>query len=154
MMGPNTASGHGSVSYITECQINFTLEVIRPIMKALQAQRSVLPVIGQKYDVVEVHAAAEQADIDNVQEMAKELVWSSGCTSWAVDEQTKRNSIMYPDFQYRYWLRSVFIAWKDFEFSKSQPLVGALEGKSLGMRGWFFVTAGMALLTSVLCRVS
>ncbi|KAJ8121863.1 hypothetical protein ONZ43_g1794 [Nemania bipapillata] len=44
MMGPNTASGHGSVSYITECQIGFTLRVIKPILAALKAGRSSLPV--------------------------------------------------------------------------------------------------------------
>lgn len=151
-MGPNTASGHGSVSYITECQINFTLLVIKPILNALKAQRSILPVIGQKADIVKVKPSAEQADIDNIQERAKELVWSSGCTSWALDEQSKRNTTMYPDFQYRYWLRSIFVAWDDFEFSKSQPFTQSLAEKSFGVGSWFAVSAGVAVLASVLYR--
>ncbi|KAK5997662.1 FAD-binding monooxygenase ktnD [Cladobotryum mycophilum] len=133
MMGPNTASGHGSVSYITECQINFTLRVIKPILNALKTQRSMLPVIGQTADIVKVKSNAEQTDIDNIQNRLKELVWSSGCTSWALDEQSKRNTTMYPDFQYKYWLRSIFVAWDDFEFSKSQALTQISAKKSFGV---------------------
>ncbi|KAM3557503.1 hypothetical protein MY1884_004490 [Beauveria asiatica] len=113
MMGPNTASGHGSVSYITECHINYTLRVIKPVLKALRAQRSGLPALQQATDVVSVKPDAEQRDIDDVQERARDMVWSSGCSSWALDETTKRNTTMYPDFQYKYWLRSVFVAWND-----------------------------------------
>ncbi|KAK0391747.1 hypothetical protein NLU13_1246 [Sarocladium strictum] len=117
LMGPNTASGHGSVSYITECQINFTMRVIKPILQALKAQKSILPSLGKVTDVVQVKQTAEKVDIDKVQERAKDMVWSSGCTSWALDEKSKRNTTMYPDFQYRYWLRSIFVAWKDFDFT-------------------------------------
>jgi hypothetical protein len=148
MMGPNTASGHGSVTYTSECQINFTLRVIKPILNALRAQRSKLPVIGQKADVVKVKPEAELADINNTQDMAKELVWSSGCTSWALDE-SKRNTTMYPDFQYRYWLRSIFVAWKDFEFSRSGPCSESLGQRSFGLGSWLAVSVGVALAASL-----
>lgn len=120
MMGPNTASGHGCVTYTTECQINFALRIMKPVMKALEAQRSRLPVLGSKWDVVQVKADAEQADIDDVQEKAKKLVWSSGCSSWALDSHG-RNTTMYPDFQYKYWLRSIFVEWRNFQYSRSTP---------------------------------
>jgi len=145
MMGPNTASGHGSVTYITECQIDFTLRVIKPILNALKAQRSILPVIGQKADIVKVKPGAEKADIDMVQHKLKGLVWSSGCTSWALDPQTGRNTTMYPDFQYKYWLRSLFIPWRDFEFSTSKPTATALATKSLAIGGWLAVSTGVAV---------
>lgn len=135
MMGPNTASGHGSVTYTTECQINFTLRVIKPIMNALKAQRSYLPVLGKKADIVRVKSEAERADIDTVQEKVKKLVWSSGCSSWALDSQG-RNTTMYPDFQYRYWLRSIFIAWGDFELSKSTPFSAISTSKSFRAGSW------------------
>ncbi|KAI6777650.1 Glucose-methanol-choline oxidoreductase [Emericellopsis cladophorae] len=149
LMGPNTASGHGSVSYITECQINFTMRVIKPVLKALKAQRSRLPVLGSATDVVEVQQGAEKQDIDNVQERVKDLVWSSGCTSWALDETTRRNTTMYPDFQYRYWLRSVFVPWKDFEFSRSSVLEESLAGKSVGLGTWATLFAGVSLAAAV-----
>ncbi|RYC60771.1 hypothetical protein CHU98_g5449 [Xylaria longipes] len=145
IMGPNTASGHGSVTYTTECQIEFTLRVIKPILNALKAQRSVLPVIGQKTDIVKVKPDAEQADIDMVQDRLKGLVWSSGCTSWALDPQTGRNTTMYPDFQYKYWLRSMFVSWRDFDFSTSKPTATALAGKSPGVGSWLTVSTGVAV---------
>jgi hypothetical protein len=103
MMGPNTLSGHLSVIYTTECQFNFTLRVLQPILK------------GQA-DIVEVTAEAEKRDISKVQEKAKGLVWATGCTSWFIDEKTGRNTIMFPDWQYKFWLRSVFLSWGDFEY--------------------------------------
>lgn len=147
MMGPNTASGHGCVTYTTECQINFTLRAIKPVLNALRAQRSRLPVIiGWKADTVKVKPEAEQADIDAVQEMAQGLVWSSGCTSWVFDAQSKRNTTMYPDFQYKYWLRSIFIPWNDFDFS-APVSSGSFP---LGIGGWLAVSAVISGLASFL----
>ncbi|KAI1758006.1 putative monooxygenase [Xylaria castorea] len=145
IMGPNTASGHASVAYTTECQIGFTLRVIKPILNALKAQRSILPVIGRKTDIVKVKPDAEQADIDMIQDRLKGLIWSSGCTSWAIDAQNGRNTTMYPDFQYKYWLRSVFISWRDFEFSTSKPTATALAMKSPGVGSWLTVSTGIAV---------
>lgn len=89
--------------YTTECQINFTLRVLQPILKC-------------QADIVEVTAEAEKRDINRVQEKARELVWATGCTSWFIDEKTGRNTIMFPDWQYKFWLRSVFVSWGDFEY--------------------------------------
>ncbi|KAH6999111.1 hypothetical protein BKA56DRAFT_627184 [Ilyonectria sp. MPI-CAGE-AT-0026] len=125
MMGPNTLSGHLSVIYTTECQINFTMRVISPVMKALRNSRSILPTIRSAPDIIGVKADAEQRDIATVQEKAKELVWATGCTSWFIETTTGRNTIMYPDWQYRFWLRSVFIDWNDFAYRKSKHAVVA-----------------------------
>ncbi|KAF4949300.1 hypothetical protein FSARC_13507 [Fusarium sarcochroum] len=103
MMGPNTLSGHLSVIYTTECQFNFTLRVLRPVLTG-------------RADIVEVAPEAEKRDIERVQEKAKRLVWATGCTSWFIDEKTDRNTIMFPDWQFKFWLRSVFVSWSDFEY--------------------------------------
>ncbi|KAI1423130.1 putative monooxygenase [Xylaria sp. FL1777] len=145
MMGPNTASGHGSVTYITECQIGFTLRVIKPILNALKAQRSSLPVIGQKTDVIKLKPEAEQADINTVQEKLKGLVWATGCTSWALDPKNRRNTAMYPDFQYKFWLRSLFVPWRDFELSTSKPAAEVLASKSLGVGSWLVASTSVAV---------
>ncbi|TGJ80712.1 hypothetical protein E0Z10_g8050 [Xylaria hypoxylon] len=145
MMGPNTASGHGSVTYITECQIGFTLRVIKPILKALKAQRSILPVIGRKTDIVKLKPEAEDADINTIQERLKSLVWASGCTSWAIDPETGRNTTMYPDFQYKFWLRGLFIPWRDFELSTSKPVAAALSLKTPGVGSWLAASTSVAV---------
>lgn len=122
MMGPNTLSGHLSVIYTTECQINFTMRVISPILKSLHPRMSWIPTMGKLTDVVEVKPEAEMRDINETQEKAKSLVWATGCTSWFIDPKTNRNTIMFPDWQYKFWIRSVFIPGKDLEYSTS-PIV-------------------------------
>lgn len=149
-MGPNSASGHGSVSYTSECQINFTLRVIKPILNALRAQRSILPVIGRKADVVRLKPDAEQADIDAIQDELKGLVFSSGCASWALDTQAGRNVTMYPDFQYKYWLRSIFICWRDFEFTTSKAVATTLAPKTFGVGSWLTISTGIAAVAYLL----
>ncbi|KAK1533129.1 hypothetical protein CPAR01_09837 [Colletotrichum paranaense] len=130
MMGPNTLSGHLSVIYTTECQMNLTMRLITPIMRALSNSKSRLPSIWNAPDVVEVTPSAEDKDITNVQDKAKKLVWASGCTSWFIEPNTNRNSIMFPDWQYRFWLRSVFVTWSDFSYRLSRD--GAVVARELG----------------------
>ncbi|KAG6010893.1 hypothetical protein E4U21_002562 [Claviceps maximensis] len=57
MMGPNTATAHGSVPYIIECQIDLTLRLIQPLLNGLRAQRPrsrsrFLPVLGPQADTI------------------------------------------------------------------------------------------------------
>lgn len=120
MMGPNTLSGHLSVIYTTECQINLAMRLMEPVLRAVNNSRSSLPFIRSAPDVVEVHPSAEARDIKEVQEKASKLVWASGCTSWFIDPVSKRNSIMFPDWQYRFWFRTVFVRWKDFSYTYSK----------------------------------
>lgn len=119
MMGPNTLSGHLSVIYTTECQINLALRIIRPILNAMRTDTSSLVVGRPSRDIVTVKPSAEKRDIEMVQQMAKKLVWATGCTSWFIDGNTKRNTIMFPDWQYKFWLRSIFVAWDDFAYRTS-----------------------------------
>lgn len=140
MMGPNTLSGHLSVIYTTECQINFTLRVIKPILRALSASRSVLPSIGSVDDIVEVKSDAEKRDIDTVQEKARKLVWATGCTSWFIETKSKRNTIMFPDWQYRFWLRSIFIPWNDFDYRRSKDALDTKGGFSWSTLAIFMIS--------------
>lgn len=144
MMGPNTLSGHLSVIYTSECQINFTLRVIRPILSALKASRSKFPSLKKVSDVVSVKAVAEQRDIDAVQEKANGVVWASGCSSWFIDTKTGRNTIMYPDWQYKFWLRSIFIPWGDFEYRSSKD-VEAIGSAKAGYMGGALTAAAISV---------
>lgn len=118
MMGPNTVTGHLSVIYTVECQINFTLRLLEPILKSLPAyqSRSLIPSLfgGNGPATVEVRPEAAAQDFEWTQREAKKLVWASGCSNWAIDPKTGLNNMMYPDWQFMYWLRSIFWRKQDF----------------------------------------
>ncbi|PGH18933.1 hypothetical protein AJ80_04260 [Polytolypa hystricis UAMH7299] len=153
MMGPNTTTGHLSVIYTTECQINFTLRVIRPVLRSLHPSflARLNPFARQAPDTVAVTPAAEKRDNTWIQTMAKNLVWASGCSSWYVDARTGRNTMLYPDWQWKYWLRSIFIPFRsDFEFSASPVQVAGKTDKSRsGNRSLILPGLGMALMVGV-----
>lgn len=119
MMGPNTLSGHLSVIYTTECQINLTLRIIKPILNIIGTETSILASGRPNCDIVTVKPSAEKRDIEMVQQKAKKLVWATGCISWFIGGNTKRNTIMFPDWQYKFWLRSIFVSWDDFAYRTS-----------------------------------
>ncbi|KAL2209751.1 FAD/NAD(P)-binding domain-containing protein [Sarocladium strictum] len=145
MMGPNTLSGHLSVIYTTECQINFAMRLIAPVLRAVNNSRSRLPSIRSSPDVVEVHHSAEAKDIEEVQEKASKLVWASGCTSWFIETVSKRNSIMFPDWQYQFWLRTVFIRWKDFSYTSSKNWAADARKTSPGAGSLLGVVLSIAI---------
>ncbi|KAJ5901101.1 hypothetical protein N7504_007094 [Penicillium tannophilum] len=135
LMGPNTTTGHLSVIYSTECEINFSLRVLRPILRSLYPSKiwSALtyPISGlfnPAPNTVAVTSTAEQADNNWIQKAASQLVWATGCSSWYVDARTGRNTMLYPDWQFNYWLRSVFIPSRDFVYGRSLVRLPA-EGK-------------------------
>lgn len=95
MMGPNTVTGHLSVIYTVECQINFTLRVLSPVLESLPSYRSksFLPrFLAPSPATVEVKPEAAIADSTWTQKEAKKLVWSSGCVNWAIDPETGMNN--------------------------------------------------------------
>lgn len=135
MLGPNTATGHLSVIYTTECQINFTLRAIRPVLQTLYPSKlsSLNPFKGPGVDTVAVTADAERRDNEWMQNELKKFVWASGCTSWYIDVNSGRNFLLYPDWQWKYWLRSIFIPFrKDFVFTTT-PV--RLKAKNHGKKG-------------------
>lgn len=120
-MGPNTVSGHLSVIYTTECQINFTMRVIAPIVRSLR-RSSILPRLSNPVDRVVVTPEAARRDDSWVQSQAKKIVWSTGCSSWFIDPKTGRNTQMYPDWQWKFWVRSFWYPTTDFVYGASRAL--------------------------------
>lgn len=150
LMGPNTVTGHLSVIYTVECQINFVLRLITPIIQSLPSYRSrLLPsltpsFLRHNHASIEVKYDAAQRDSAWTQSEAKKLVWASGCTNWAVDSKTGLNNMMYPDWQYYFWLRSIFWKKNDFVYrdSRSGKEVSATStGKTLL---WLLTSAALA----------
>jgi hypothetical protein len=95
-MGPNTVTGHLSVIYTVECQINFTLRLIAPLLESLPTYRSqsfIPSSLAPAPVTIEVRPEAALADFEWTQSEAKKLVWASGCTNWAVDAKTGMNNM-------------------------------------------------------------
>lgn len=132
LMGPNTVTGHLSVIYTVECQINFLLRLITPILKSLRKAGG----WGRHEIVAAVDVKPEAAAQDShwMQTKLNKLVWSSGCTSWALDPKTGVNVAMYPQYQYLFWLRSVFIPGGDFEYEVVDG--GKKMRRSMTVGGW------------------
>lgn len=131
LMGANTTTGHLSVIYSVECQINFILRLLHPILTSLHPKPS-FPGWSRSIptkDLVAVKPEAEERDNIWLQSAARNLVWATGCTSWYVDEKTGRNTMMYPDWQWRFWLRSIFIPMGDFVYKSTGQKEGVEEKK-------------------------
>jgi cation diffusion facilitator CzcD-associated flavoprotein CzcO len=131
LMGPNTVTGHLSVIYTVECQINFMLSLIGPIITASSPSSFSLESTPQ-VTAVDVKAPAAMRDSNWMQAKLRKLVWSSGCTSWALHPESGVNIAMYPEYQFMFWLRSVFISGKDFEYVEGKT--GKHRGLVVG--GW------------------
>lgn len=147
MMGPNTVTGHLSVIYTVECQINFTMRVIEPLIRSMQPPRIFFPRLRLPLDKVVVSAKAQVEDNIWIQAKAKELVWATGCISWFIDPKTGRNTQMYPDWQWKFWARSIFIPWQDLVYGQSKSLKDQERHRPQGVG----LTLGRSLMLIACC---
>ena len=142
-------TGHLSVIYTVECQINFTLRLLSPIIKSLPSYRahSLTPsIFGLAPATVEVCPEAAQRDFEWTQREAKKLVWASGCTNWAIDPKTGLNNMMYPDWQFMFWWRSVFWRKGDFVYRDEKTGREVRPGRA---RKWLLNTLMFSALLGV-----
>ena len=85
MVGPNTASGHSSIIYVIEAQLNY-------VMQALNFMRN------QHLLALEVRAEVQQRYNEAIQHSLERTVWNKGgCTSFYLEE-SGRNSTLWPGF--------------------------------------------------------
>lgn len=140
-------TGHLSVIYTVECQINFTLRLIDPILRSLPSyrSRSLIPrFLAPATPTVEVRHEAARRDSLWTQREARKLVWASGCVNWAVDPKTGLNNMMYPDWQYWYWFRSIFFPKTDFSYKDEKT------GEEITPPGSWVKTMSLVAGTAVL----
>ncbi|KAI9040288.1 uncharacterized protein KD926_008378 [Aspergillus affinis] len=107
LYGPNAATGQHSVIFHSECQINYSCRLLRPVLKG-------------NTDSIMVKPEAQRRDLSWVHGKLQHLVFNSGCQSWWMDSVTKKNTFIYPDPMYKYWLRTIFPNWSDFTLRKSE----------------------------------
>lgn len=106
IIGPNTASGHYSIIYMAECNVNLAIRLMKPLLNT-RAKGS-----------VEVTEEAEKRDVDWVQTRLKDYIWhNTGESGWYVDKKTGHNGTVYPHFQSHYWLRTLNPKWEDFKLN-------------------------------------
>ncbi|KAL4916522.1 hypothetical protein BDW62DRAFT_186210 [Aspergillus aurantiobrunneus] len=128
LVGPNTATGHTSALFTAECQIEFTLKLLRPILSSLHAPPPSLlsrliwnPFLSSQPapNTVAVTAEAEEKESKWIDEASSKHVWTSGCASWYL-HPSGRNTALYPASQVNFWLRIIFgpVA-RDFVFKRS-----------------------------------
>ena len=89
LMGPNTGTGHTSVVYIIEAQIEHLLAALRHLRSTGAA-------------ALEPREEAQEAFVAAIDRRMEGTVWTSGgCRSWYLDG-TGRNSALWPDFTWRF----------------------------------------------------
>jgi cation diffusion facilitator CzcD-associated flavoprotein CzcO len=91
--GPNTGLGHNSVVVMLEGQIAFALAAIREMRARDAASVEVRPEVQEDYNRA-------------VQEKLANTVWNTGgCSSWYLDKRGI-NTVLWPDFTWRFRLRT------------------------------------------------
>lgn len=114
LYGPNAATGQHSVIFHSECQINYTCRLLRQVLTGHNPAASIM-----------VKPEAQRRDLAWVHEKLKKLVFNSGCQSWWMDPKTKKNTFIYPDPMFLYWLRTIFPRWSDFEVRRVETARGS-----------------------------
>lgn len=79
--GPNATLGHNSAIHVIESQIGYVLGALDHI---------------DSVGTIEVSARAENSYVEDVDAMGANTVWMSGCTSWYLDDTTRRLALIWP----------------------------------------------------------
>jgi cation diffusion facilitator CzcD-associated flavoprotein CzcO len=92
LLGPNTGLGHSSMVYMIESQVAYVIGALRETARRGAAVSEVKP------EVVEAFNRA-------IDERMRDTVWSTGCSSWYLDD-TGRNGTLWPDWTFRFRRRA------------------------------------------------
>ncbi|KAI0073282.1 FAD/NAD(P)-binding domain-containing protein [Panus rudis PR-1116 ss-1] len=107
LAGPNTTTGHGSVIFTEEVQVNYIMKLLKPI---LQGSVSSLTVTSEATDAYN----------STLQTKLSTSVWSA-CDSWYHVRHTGKISSIWPGSFIQLWWRLRSPRWGDYE------VVGAKE---------------------------
>jgi len=111
LCGPNTGLGHSSMVYMIESQVAYVMDALRHMRRQ-----------GADTVVAREEAVARfNAEID---ERMEGTVWSTGCASWYLDD-TGRNATLWPDWTWRFRMRTARFDPADFELASRRAARGA-----------------------------
>lgn len=109
MTGPNTGSGHSSLVYMIEAQVEHVLKA----MKSMDAGGA---------NTIEVRTGAYEKYNRNIDSKMKSTVWNTGgCSSFYIDGNG-RNSTQYPDFTFRFRREAERFDAGAYEISTARPV--------------------------------
>ena len=108
LCGPNTGLGHSSMVYMIESQLAYVMDALRSMTE-------------QGADRIEVRAVAAERFNADLDERMQGTVWNTGCASWYLDV-TGRNSMLWPDWTWRFRRRTASFDPADFELTKPTPV--------------------------------
>ncbi len=113
MYGPNLNLGHSSIVYMLESQIHYILQGVATLHRS-------------EVKALDVRAWVQRAYNEDLARRLEKTVWNSGgCSSWYLDANG-RNSVMWPDFTFRYRQRVDRFDPTDYEIERSEhPLAVA-----------------------------
>jgi cation diffusion facilitator CzcD-associated flavoprotein CzcO len=93
LYGPNLNLGHSSIVYMLESQIRYVMEALRSMRE-------------RNVKTLEVRPGVQAAWNEYLQERLAGSVWDTGgCSSWYLDSNG-RNSVMWPDFTFKFRRRA------------------------------------------------
>jgi len=93
LAGPNTGIGHTSLVFMIEAQLHYALRAMRTVR-------------GLADGAVEVRPEVQARFTQDLARRSRSSVWQAGgCRSWYLDEQG-RNTTIWPDYTFRFWLRT------------------------------------------------
>ncbi|KAF5372781.1 hypothetical protein D9615_010117 [Tricholomella constricta] len=131
--GPNTATGHTSVIFTEEVQVNYIIQLIKPILEG-------------RISSIDVTARATDRYNAKIQARLARSVFM-GCTSWYRAEGSGKVTSMFPGASalFWWWLRRPI--WEDYD------LVGG-DGRAIKRsRSMGTLTLGLALAVAILLVV-
>ena len=100
--GPNTATGHGSVIFTEEVQVNYMMQIIKPIVNGLATSFEPTDAASDKYN-------------EWVQSKLSKSVWS-GCSSWYRTNGGKgKITGLFPGTFMQFWWTLWTPVWTDFK---------------------------------------
>ncbi len=105
LYGPNTNLGHNSIVYMLESQFHYIMQCIHTLKSREGMYMSVKPKTQKDY-------------VQNINELLKNSVWESGCTSWYRTE-TGRNTVNWPGFTFTYRRTTRHLNLQDFELHRA-----------------------------------
>jgi cation diffusion facilitator CzcD-associated flavoprotein CzcO len=108
IIGPNTGLGHSSMVFMIESQLSYVMDAIRTM-----DERGIA--------TVEVRPEAVRRFNDELEEMLRDTVWSSGCSSWYLDA-AGRNTTLWPDFTFRFRRRTRRFDADSYELRVGTPV--------------------------------
>lgn len=112
LLGPNTATGHSSVIFTSECQVNLALKLVKPLLAKLTAADAGRD--GKAGPTVEVTQAAEDGYYARLRGAMRNRVWEKeGGKSWYVSDGGICTAL-YPWSQVNFWWNTLWPRWADY----------------------------------------